>query len=123
VQVELRQTSPGLQAESQPPQRFGLFARSKQLRPHLVRPAEQLEVQAPFTQTWSGLQALSQLPQWFALLVTSVQEPPQFSEPAQVWAQVSFWQAVPPWQTFPGAPQLLESEESEVQAVTGPSLE
>jgi hypothetical protein len=64
---------------------------------------------------------MPQAPQWFALVARSVQTPSQLAPPGQVTVQEPLEQAVPSWQTWSVAPQLLESEARFTQAVAGPS--
>lgn len=75
--------------------------------PHSAWPPVQLELQLLLLQTWLVWHIVAQFPQWVASDAT--QEPLQSSVPAWHW-HWPFWQARPPLQGIPQAPQLFESE-------------
>jgi hypothetical protein len=96
--------------------------RFTQARPQAVTPSAQAAWHAPLTHTWLAPQAVPQAPQWLAFDVRSVHTPSQLAAEGQVLVQAPFEQAWPPVQKVSRAPQLLESEASAEQDVTGPSL-
>jgi hypothetical protein len=70
-------------ARPQLPQLALLVAVSTQAVPHIVCPAEQVELQTLLLQTWLAWQTFVQLPQWVAS--DGTQEPLQSSKPGWHW--------------------------------------
>lgn len=86
------------------------------VRPHCLRPAGQVDWQAPPEQTWLAEQVTAHVPQWLGSPVRSTHEPWQFGPAGHALVQVPSAQAVPPGQTEPRAPQLFELDRNATHA-------
>jgi hypothetical protein len=99
-----------------------LLVVSTHVRAHCLKPSGHVVPQAPLLHTCVALQATSQEPQWFAFVERSSHCPLQLAELVQICVQLPPAQLVPPVQTLPTVPQLLESELSVTHASTAPAL-